>query len=149
MERTVKSWGEKWNVFENDLNEVSILYLNPMQRCSWHKHQTKYNQFFVIEGEIWIKMGNDSGPSQYAHVRKNQIFTTRPGEMHEFQTRKEPAVIQEVMFVQYDAGDIQREDIGGPINYKISDPVDMKLHGPGGGAGCKCTEIADEATEKA
>jgi D-lyxose ketol-isomerase len=65
----------------------------------------------VIDGYIYIK--TESGT---ATVETNQIFTTRPGEMHEFQTGDSPAVIQEIMFVQYDAEDIQRETIGGPLN---------------------------------
>lgn len=111
MERTHKSWGEKWNLFQNDLNEVSILYLKPNQRCSWHRHTAKFNQFFVIEGLLYVKTAAGT-----AEVGKNQIFTTRPGEMHEFQTKKQPAIIQEIMYVKYDAEDIEREKIGGPLN---------------------------------
>jgi mannose-6-phosphate isomerase-like protein (cupin superfamily) len=111
MERSHKSWGEKWNLFQNDLCEVSILYLQPNQRCSWHTHKAKFNQFFVIEGVLYVK--TESG---VAIVETNQIFTTRPGEMHEFQTGSEPATIQEIMYVKYDAEDIQRETIGGPLN---------------------------------
>jgi len=110
MERTHKSWGEKWNLFQNDLCEVSILYLQPNERCSWHKHMAKYNQFFVIEGEIFIK--TETG---IARVGKNQIFTTKPGEYHEFQTHELPATIQEIMFVRYDSEDIQRVTTGGPL----------------------------------
>ena len=111
MERTHKSWGEKWNLFQNDLCEVSILMLQPNQRCSWHKHAAKFNQFFVIEGTLFIK--TETG---VAEVRENQIFTTRPDEYHEFQTHDDPAVIQEIMYVKYDPEDIQRETIGGPLN---------------------------------
>jgi len=111
MERTVKTWGEKWNLFQNDLCEVSYLCLHPKQRCSWHKHQTKYNLFFVISGQLTIKMEDD-----VAVVDKYQFFTTRPGEYHEFQTHDKPTKIIEVMFVQYDAEDIQREKLGGPLN---------------------------------
>lgn len=111
MERTHKSWGEKWNVFLNDTCEVSILYLNPNQRCSFHKHQSKFNQFFVIEGTLFIQTKEG-----LAEVKTNQVFTTRPGEMHEFQTHTEKAVIQEIMYVKYEPEDIQRETIGGPLN---------------------------------
>lgn len=111
MERTHKTWGEKWNVFQNDLCEVSILYLNPYCRCSWHTHQTKYNQFFVIEGELFIK--TDWGT---AMVEQGQIFTTNPGEWHEFQTHARHAVIQEIMYVRYDSNDIQRDKLGGPLD---------------------------------
>ena len=111
MERTYKTWGEKWNVFENDLCEISLLYLKPQKRCSWHRHQAKYNQFFVIEGEVKIK--TEWGT---ALITKGQIFTTRPGEWHEFQTTGEPAILQEIMYVQYDSSDIERETLGGDLD---------------------------------
>jgi mannose-6-phosphate isomerase-like protein (cupin superfamily) len=114
MERSHKSWGEKWNVFQNDLCEVSILYLQPWQRCSWHRHQAKFNQFFVIEGLLFVK--TDTG---IATVKKHEIFTTRPGEYHEFQTHATGAVIQEIMYVKYDSNDIERETIGGPLNEAV------------------------------
>ena len=110
MERSNKTWGEKWSLFQNDLCEVSILDLNPNQRCSWHRHQAKYNQFFVLEGEVWIKTIDG-----LSHVGRHQIFTTRPGEWHEFQTHENPALIQEIMYVQYSAEDIERESVGGPL----------------------------------
>ena len=111
MERTKKAWGEKWNIFQNDLNEVSILYLTPKKRCSWHYHTAKYNLFFVIEGEVFIKTEWDIGK-----IEKGQIFTVAPGEKHEFQTRDKPAILIEVMYVQYKESDIFREKPGGKIN---------------------------------
>ena len=111
MERTYKTWGEKWNIFKNDLCEVSILYLKPQQRCSWHTHRTKYNQFFVIKGEVVIK--TEWGE---ATIHQGQTFTVRPGEPHEFQTGDINAVLHEIMYVMYDPEDIQRETLGGPIN---------------------------------
>jgi mannose-6-phosphate isomerase-like protein (cupin superfamily) len=111
MERTYKTWGEKWLIFKNDLCEVSVLYLKPQQRCSWHRHKSKFNLFFVIEGMIVIK--TEWG---LANVDPGQIFTTSPGEWHEFQTRDCCATVIEVMFVQYDSEDIERKEIGGPLN---------------------------------
>ena len=110
MERTYKTWGEKWTLFQNDLSEVSLLYLKANQRCSWHTHDQKYNQFFVIEGQITIKTewGN-------AVVEKGQIFTTRPGEWHEFQTNNEDSIVQEIMYVQYSPEDIKRDKLGGSL----------------------------------
>lgn len=113
MERTHKTWGEKWNIFQNDLCEASILYLKPGQRCSWHRHQTKFNQFFVIEGELFIK--TDWGTTK---IDKGQIFTTRPGEYHEFQTHNKACIAQEIMYVKYDPADIERKKLGGELNDK-------------------------------
>jgi mannose-6-phosphate isomerase-like protein (cupin superfamily) len=85
MERTSKTWGEKYNVFQNDLCEVSILYLRANQRCSYHQHRTKFNQFYVIEGELYIKL--DNGVDQIvSHLREKDIFTTKLDQLHEFRT---------------------------------------------------------------
>jgi len=110
MERTLKGWGEKNNIFCNDLCEVSVLSLVPKQRCSWHKHGAKSNLFYVIEGELFIV--TEWG---IAHLTEGQVFTTRPGEYHEFRTGDKPAKIIEIMSVRYDSEDIFRETLGGPI----------------------------------
>jgi len=110
MERTHKTWGQKWAIFKNDTCETSVLYLNPGQRCSWHKHQSKYNMFFVVAGDINVK--HEWGTT---HVAQGQTFTTAPGEWHEFQTINVPATIIEVMYVQYNDDDIERKTLGGPI----------------------------------
>ena len=89
---------------------MDILHLRPKRRCSWHNHQTKYNQFYVIEGEIVIK--TEWGA---AGVKKGQIFTVKPGDWHEFQTGEKPAIVQEIMYVDYDADDICRDTLGGPL----------------------------------
>ena len=112
MERTMKTWGEKKNIFQNDLCEVSVLDLVPNQRCSWHRHQTKFNTFYVIEGELFIK--TEWGVAQ---LQAGQDFTTRPMEWHEFQTAKLPCKVIEVMYTQYDAEDIERETLGGSIEH--------------------------------
>jgi len=121
MERTKKSWGEKNNIFCNDLCEVSVLNLNPWQRCSWHRHDTKYNLFYVLSGKLILKL--EDGETT---VLPGQIFTTVPGEYHEFQTWEDPTVCIEVMFVKYDAHDIQRVTLGGALEK----PVKLKYYIP-------------------
>lgn len=132
MERCHKTWGEKWNIFQSDLDEVSYLDLRSWQRCSWHRHQAKYNLFFVVEGEIWIKTTDG-----ISHVRKNEIFTTRPGEWHEFQTHEHPARIIEVMYVKYAAEDIERTEIGGALEKEVK----VDFHKVCKECGCSFTSI--------
>lgn len=114
MERTHKTWGDRWNIWRNDTAEVSVLDLKANRRCSWHRHQAKYNLFFVLEGMLFIK--TEDGEDGLAKVKPGQVFTTRPGEYHEFQTHQLPAKIIEVMYVKYEPGDIEREKLGGPLN---------------------------------
>jgi len=114
MERTRKTWGEKWSIFKNDLCEVSVLKLKPKQRCSWHQHKTKYNLFFVIKGQFVVRL-NDGVSTGDSDLYCNGIFTTRPGEWHEFQTKDVYTTVIEIMYVKYDSSDIIRDKIGGPI----------------------------------
>jgi len=111
MERTIKTWGYKSNIFSNHLCEVSILDLVPYQRCSYHYHKSKWNLFYVIEGQLFIK--TDTGIGE---VNSGEVFTIRPGEFHEFQTSKEPCKAIEIMYVMYDSEDIEREELGGPVD---------------------------------
>lgn len=111
MERTRKTWGEKNNIFQNDLCEVSVLHLNPKQRCSWHRHDRKFNLFYVLSGKLVLKLEDG-----FTEVYPGQIFTTVPGEYHEFQTCDEPTTCIEVMYVKYECEDIQRVTMGGPLD---------------------------------
>jgi mannose-6-phosphate isomerase-like protein (cupin superfamily) len=108
MDRTRKTWGEKFSLHESDSCETSVLYLEPWKRCSWHKHQTKFNIFFVLTGKLVIKLEDG-----LCEVLPGQMFKTKPGEWHEFQTRELKTTIVEVMFVTYDPEDIEREILGG------------------------------------
>jgi mannose-6-phosphate isomerase-like protein (cupin superfamily) len=111
-----KSWGVKTELFKNDLCEVSVLSLNPGQRCSWHRHRSKWNQFYVLEGSIAIK--TEDGETV---VRKGQVFTTNPLQWHEFQTPDGPALVQEIMYVKYECEDIERTVKGGRLGESVCD----------------------------
>jgi len=117
MEITRKTWGIKYNIFKNDLNEISFLELDPNRRCSWHSHETKYNLFFVAEGEVGIKTEYDIDggrkESGVTLLKEHEFFTVSRGEWHEFQTYSGPAKLIEVMYVQYEDKDILRKNIGG------------------------------------
>lgn len=105
-----KSWGVKTELFKNDLCEVSILALDKGQRCSWHRHRSKWNQFYVLSGSITIK--TEDGETR---IGPGQVFTTNPLQWHEFRTPDGKALIQEIMYVRYECEDIERLIKGGPI----------------------------------
>ncbi len=110
-ERIYKTWGQRYKLFENDLNEVCYLNLDPNERCSWHKHEHKKNFFFVIDGELTVK-------TQWGEVdlTQGEFFTVNPGDFHEFQTHEHRTRIIEVAYVSLDPSDIQREKLGGPLD---------------------------------
>ena len=111
MEATHGTWGERIRTFRWDGGIVTILRLQPWQRCSWHSHKTTYNQFFCIKGKLGVK--TDKGYT--THLDEGQAFTVEPGVRHEFQTYYEPTLIEEIAYSVYDDHDIDREELGGPL----------------------------------
>ena len=110
------TWGERVRTFKTDSALVTILYLKPWKRCSWHKHNTAFNQFYVIAGMLGVK--TDVGPNgqrQITKIRPGQAFTVKPGVTHEFQTYDEATIIEEVAYVRYNDADIHRTQLGGDI----------------------------------
>jgi mannose-6-phosphate isomerase-like protein (cupin superfamily) len=110
------TWGERIRTYRTDNALITILYLKPNKRCSWHFHNTQYNQFFVIKGTLGVK--TDVGPNNQRNLTKiteRQSFTVRPGITHEFQTYDEPTIIEEVAYVKYDESDIHRKQLGGDL----------------------------------
>lgn len=109
------TWGVRTRTFRTESCIVTILFLKPNKRCSWHKHNTAYNQFFVIEGRLGVK--TDIGPeeSNETIVERGQSFTVPPGVTHEFFTLDRRAVVEEIAYVLYDETDILRSRLGGDV----------------------------------
>ncbi len=112
MEQVHGTWGNRLKIFEWSGGLVTILWLEPNKRCSWHKHNTSFNQFTCISGELGIK--TDKG--YVTKLGPKQTFTVEPGVYHEFQTYDEPTLIQEIAYVRYNEADIKREKTGGALN---------------------------------
>ena len=117
MDTTHGTWGIRTRTFQTNDTLITILRLVPRKRCSWHKHLTAYNQFYVIEGSLGIK--TDIGPenkSQITILSPGQSFTVAPGVMHQFMTYGLPTIVEEIAYVKYDEGDIHRKQLGGDYN---------------------------------
>jgi mannose-6-phosphate isomerase-like protein (cupin superfamily) len=111
IQATHGTWGERVITFKWDGGISTILYLLPNQRCSWHSHKASWNQFFVVSGLLGVK--TDKGHTSV--LKPRQSFTVEPSVKHEFQTYDQPAVIEEIAYVQYDPNDIERGALGGTL----------------------------------
>lgn len=107
MIRENKVWGERWVIRRDSIHETAILLLQKDTRCSWHKHKTKWNLFVVLKGKVGIV--TEDGEAILTH---GEEFMVAPGTMHEFRVYEHGVMIEE-MFVEYDPGDIERENEGG------------------------------------
>ena len=109
MERTHGTWGDRTRVFKNSTCLVTVLELEPNQRCSWHDHNTAYNQFFVVKGCLGVR--TDKGYT--TKLFPGQAFTVEPGVKHEFITYDPHTTMVEVAYVEYTEHDINRDRLGG------------------------------------
>ena len=116
MLHTHGTWGERIVTRKTPYSLTAILFLDPHKRCSWHKHEHCYNQFFVICGTLEIK--TDIGPGDQINITRlteGQFFTVQPNVMHEFRTVDDTTIVEEIAYVEYDSNDIQRTAPGGDI----------------------------------
>ena len=111
MEQLHGVWGNRLKVFEWDGGIITILWLVPNKRCSWHVHHKTINQFTCIQGKLGIK--TDKGFT--TTIIEKQSFTVEETEWHEFQTYKESAIVIEVAYVKFDSHDIIRRRLGGDM----------------------------------
>ena len=117
MLHTHGTWGRRIVTRKTPYTLTTILYLDPHKRCSWHYHKYAYNQFYVISGILEIK--TDIGPDNqrnFTTITAGQCFTVAPGVKHEFRTKGEKTVVEEIAYVKYDSSDIFREQLGGDLN---------------------------------
>jgi len=111
LTQTHGTWGERMATFRWDGGLVTILWLKPYSRCSYHYHNTAYNRFTVISGKLKVK--TEKGHTTILLPR--QQFDCEPSLLHEFQTDSEPTIIEEIAFVRYDESDIVRDTLGSTI----------------------------------
>ena len=112
MEATHGTWGNRTRTFAWDGGIVTILELEKFKRCSWHFHNTTFNQFYVISGKLGVK--TDKGYTTV--MTAGQSFTVEPGVKHEFQTYEENAIVEEIAYVRYNSDDIHRLQLGGDLD---------------------------------
>lgn len=115
------TWGERLRTFQWDGGLVTLLFLQPNKRCSWHVHKANWNQFTLITGKVGIK--TDRG---FETILKNpkDTFTVEPGVWHEFRVY-EHSVVEEVAYRMFDENDIDRKELGGDLEVQSEKDVGL------------------------
>jgi mannose-6-phosphate isomerase-like protein (cupin superfamily) len=111
-----KIWGETETIVANGVFEAHRIETRKGTRCSMHKHEFKWNGFFVESGRLRIVVRKtdynnvdmtELGPGEYCQVK--------PGEFHRFEAI-EDSVAFEFYWAEFNHNDIEREDVGGAIS---------------------------------
>jgi quercetin dioxygenase-like cupin family protein len=108
-----KVWGQTELIHSNGVLEFHRIDFKAGGVCSKHKHQFKWNGFYVVSGRmkvsVWQKDQQDLvdetilGPGDFTRVK--------PGYMHQFEGI-EDGVAFELYWAEFNHDDIQRETVG-------------------------------------
>ena len=80
-----KVWGDTSVLIQNSLTELHKINIKAGFRCSEHKHEHKWNGFYVISGVLEIHVAkNNYDLIDVTTLRAGDFTTVRPGEFHWF-----------------------------------------------------------------
>lgn len=115
MLKSGKIWGSSCLLFNNNNVEIHRIVINKNTRCSKHKHDHKYNIFFVESGKILIKeWKNDYNLIDETTLNHGEMCSIKPGNFHEFHGL-EDSIVYEIYYVSLDTNDITRENTGSKL----------------------------------
>ena len=112
-----KVWGKTSPVFFGNNVEIHRIEGKKGGFCSKHKHNAKYNMFFVESGKLEVTVFKDYGSEVLEDVTvlgPQTSTTVAPGDMHQFRVL-EDCVAYEIYWVELSATDIERENVGGYV----------------------------------
>jgi quercetin dioxygenase-like cupin family protein len=93
--------------------EISRIEINKGGFCSKHFHRSKFNSFFLESGKLKIKVWkNDYDLCDETILEPGDFTTVNPTEFHQFEAL-EDCVAFEIYWVNLEADDIIRENVGG------------------------------------
>ncbi len=108
-----KVWGTTQPLFNKNNVEIHRIETDKGGYCSKHKHQYKYNCFYVEKGKLKITAWkNDYNLVDITILSTGEATTVPPGEYHVFEAL-EDSVCYEIYWVEISESDIIREDHGG------------------------------------
>jgi quercetin dioxygenase-like cupin family protein len=116
-----KIWGMTEQVFNKSNVEIHLVNINPNSKCSKHKHKTKFNGFYILQGSCVITTWkNDYDLVDNTPLEKGDFHQVKPGEYHEFETFSMGCKLLEVYWTELDTEDIDRKNCGEKkeINYE-------------------------------
>ena len=112
-DKSGKVWGETSVLLRKNNVEISRLEVKYSGYCSKHKHDHKFNQFFVEKGKVRIKVWkNDYDLCDETILNEGDSMVVMPGEYHRFEAMRD-SVLYEMYWVQLSSDDIEREEVGG------------------------------------
>jgi quercetin dioxygenase-like cupin family protein len=106
-----KVWGKTAEIFANASFEMHRITIQPGHKCSRHRHDTKFNGFFVEFGALEIIVWQPTGAVDKTMLRQGESLIVPPGVVHQF-VAHEHAVVFETYWTELKRDDIYRFETG-------------------------------------
>lgn len=107
-----KVWGQTELIHANGVLEFHRIKLIKGGACSKHRHQYKWNGFFVESGKLIIRVWkNDYNLVDETVLGPGDFTQVKPGEYHRFEAL-EDTVAFELYWAEFNHNDIERADAG-------------------------------------
>jgi len=113
MHKQGKVWGTTQCLFSTNNVEIHRIETIESAYCSKHKHNSKYNAFYVESGSLVVKTWKGDYPLvDTTTVKAGEMTVVKPGEYHMFYAPEE-TVAFEIYWADSVPEDIVRETCGG------------------------------------
>lgn len=107
-----KVWGTTQDLFKKNNVELARIEVQQNGYCSKHRHNHKYNAFFVERGKLKVSVWkNDYDLCDETILEAGDYTVVAPGEFHQFHA-VEHTVAFEIYWCEI-TDDIERESCGG------------------------------------
>jgi len=118
--KTGKVWGETTILLKTPFIEIHKLSIKPDAFCSLHKHEFKWNAFYVISGQLFIETHkNDYDLVDTTELNIGGFTSVKAGEFHKFYTKDKYCEALEIYYPEALSDDIVRKNVGG-ISMKMT-----------------------------
>lgn len=107
-----KVWGQTELLEANGVLEFHRIEAVKGGTCSKHRHQYKWNGFYVEKGSLLIRVWKNNYDLVDETVLTDGMYTkVKPGEFHQFEALAD-TVAFELYWAEFDHEDIERESVG-------------------------------------
>ena len=107
-----KVWGQTELVHANGVLEFHRIEYKAKGTCSKHKHNFKWNGFFVESGEMIVRVWqNDYDLVDETILKAGDFTQVKPGVYHQFEGVKD-GVAFELYWAEFNHDDIVRRTVG-------------------------------------
>ncbi len=111
-----KIWGNTACIFEKNNVEIHRINAKKGGYCSVHRHDHKYNLFFVERGELEVCVYRENSNNKIEDItilKDGESTYVEPGVLHKFSANKD-TIAYEIYWVEI-GEDIIRESVGGIV----------------------------------